>query len=465
MPERHESKAGDQQSSARNRKKYSSAWTTQRSSNFARILQNMNVLIAMPFQKSGSFIAVTGEIWSIRGVLQQHRRPIATSLQSLALSFRRIPVEDQKQGVSERQVMFYRTKQMLKHAKQKKHGSHPTILSRWYAQEKVPRFVGKARYRRKRSHAFRSHRSWKTRLYSSESWAVAERQTWILRLNADGPQKPLRQRPQFAAALKQCLKMQDAHLAEMQRSLRPIRPEHQQRQRQNQQFEGGENFDCTVDRKTGWRFHRGPRGNPPAASSSSSSTMQWPTSQRQTSWSSWQPASSEKWWWFRFPGKNSRKSTGGVDGTSTKLHTQRSTVCSQARSAHHALSSRPTWLQNCIVIFVRLKRVLSSGLFHVSSLVASLAFYHEHLIFLIHSSFHYTRTRSTIRYNMNKSENTQVKYEQDQICLYCRSRPIYESTIGRRGVKVSRRSHCCKRNKFTEPSQIGTQVYADASSV
>ena len=37
---------------------------------------------------------------------------------------------------------------------------------------------------------------------------------WILRLNADGPQKPLRQRPEFAVALKQCLKMQDAHLTE-----------------------------------------------------------------------------------------------------------------------------------------------------------------------------------------------------------------------------------------------------------
>ena len=70
---------------------------------------------------------------------------------------------------------------------------------------------------------------------------------WILRLNADAPQKPLRQRPEFAIALKQCLKMQDAHLAETQQSLRPIRPEHQQRQRQDQQFEGGENFDRKLD--------------------------------------------------------------------------------------------------------------------------------------------------------------------------------------------------------------------------
>ena len=64
-----------------------------------------------------------------------------------------------------------------------------------------------------------------------------------------GLKKPPRQQPEFAAALKQCLKMQDAHLAETQQSLRPIRPEHQQRQRQNQQFEGWENFHYYVDRK------------------------------------------------------------------------------------------------------------------------------------------------------------------------------------------------------------------------
>ena len=75
---------------------------------------------------------------------------------------------------------------------------------------------------------------------------------WILRLNADGPQKKAssRPRPEFAVALKTVpQKMQDAHLAETRQSLRPIRPEHQQRQREDQQFEGGENFDSHVDRK------------------------------------------------------------------------------------------------------------------------------------------------------------------------------------------------------------------------
>ena len=36
-----------------------------------------------------------------------------------------------KHGPSERQTMYYQAKQMLKKARQQKHGLHPTILSRW----------------------------------------------------------------------------------------------------------------------------------------------------------------------------------------------------------------------------------------------------------------------------------------------------------------------------------------------
>ena len=48
-----------------------------------------------------------------------------------------------KHDASERQVMFFKAKQTLKKATQEKHGSHPTILSRWYAQEKYRDSLGK----------------------------------------------------------------------------------------------------------------------------------------------------------------------------------------------------------------------------------------------------------------------------------------------------------------------------------
>ena len=42
---------------------------------------------------------------------------------------------DAKHGPSETHRMYYQAKQMHKTARQQKHGSHPTTLSRWYASE------------------------------------------------------------------------------------------------------------------------------------------------------------------------------------------------------------------------------------------------------------------------------------------------------------------------------------------
>ena len=219
---------------------------------------------------------------------------------------------------------------------------------------------------------------------------------WVLRLDADGPREPLRQRPEFVNAVKQRLKLQDAHLAETKQSLIPIRL--QQRQRQNQQFEGGENFDYNVDRKTGWQYYREPRGSPQTASSFS--TSQWPTSQWQTSWSARQPTSSEKWWWFRFPGKNSRKSTRCADRTPTDDTHLCSTVCSQARNAHHAMVSRESPSTICISSLCAWKES------------SHLVWYMSHLWLSHHlpqSLFLLPRHQNTQhnRYNKSNSENTQ----------------------------------------------------------
>ena len=191
-----------------------------------------------------------------------------------------------KHGVSERHVMFYKAKQMLKKARQRKHGSHTTILSRWYEQEDYRKSLAEHNIGEKEVMLFDRIALERHDFSATRAERLQNAKHWILRLNADGPQKLLRQRPEFSDASKQCLKMQDAHLAETQQSLRL--------QRQDQQFEGGGNLDYNVDRKTGWRYYRDPRGNPSAASSSS--TSQWKNSQWQTSWSSRQPTSSDKWW-------------------------------------------------------------------------------------------------------------------------------------------------------------------------
>ena len=56
-----------------------------------------------------------------------------------------------KHGPSERQRMYYQAKQMLKKARQKKHGNHPTILSRWYPQRIVQDFTVRHRVGKKKT--------------------------------------------------------------------------------------------------------------------------------------------------------------------------------------------------------------------------------------------------------------------------------------------------------------------------
>ena len=153
---------------------------------------------------------------------------------------------------------------MLKKARQSKHGSHPTILSRWYGQEGYRWSLAEHNIGEKEVMLFDRIALARHDYTATRAERLQNAKHWILRLIADGPQKPLRQRPEFAAALKQCLKKQDAHMTDTQQTRIPMRPQHQQRQRQNQQFEEGENFDYKIDRKTGLRYYREPRENPQA---------------------------------------------------------------------------------------------------------------------------------------------------------------------------------------------------------
>ena len=97
---------------------------------------------------------------------------------------------------------------------------------------------------------------------------------------------------------------------------------------------------------------------------------------------------------------------------------------------------------DCSVIFVLLKKNLSSAVAHVSPFVvlSSLA-YHEHIIFLIHSSFyHSSRTRSTIGTTRTTRRTTQYimhisKLSQSTSC----------AIKNHSGVKTCRVAETCAR--------------------
>ena len=109
-----------------------------------------------------------------------------------------------KHGVSERQVMFYKAKQMLKKARHNKHGNHPTIFSRSYEQEGYRKSLAEHNIGEKEIMLYDRIALERHDYTATKAERLQNVKLWILRLNSDWPQKPLRQVPKFAIALKQC---------------------------------------------------------------------------------------------------------------------------------------------------------------------------------------------------------------------------------------------------------------------
>ena len=82
-----------------------------------------------------------------------------------------------KHGQSVRQIMFFKAKEMLKKARQEKTWQPSDDTLKVARTRRIPKVIGGAQYWRKRNHALRSHRSWKTWFFSYTNWTVTERQT------------------------------------------------------------------------------------------------------------------------------------------------------------------------------------------------------------------------------------------------------------------------------------------------
>ena len=114
---------------------------------------------------------------------------------------------------------------------------------------------------------------------------------WVLRLNQDGAQQPLKQLLIFAQAKRECKRMHDEHVKKTQQEYRPIRCDQQVRQRRGQAFEGIDEYDYRVDPRTGWRFHN---SQSQGDLSPSSSSLNWDRNNWTTrSWNPWHSSRSE----------------------------------------------------------------------------------------------------------------------------------------------------------------------------
>ena len=148
---------------------------------------------------------------------------------------------------------------MLKKARQKKHGRHPTIISRWYADEEYRKSLWAVEYGEQQIMLFDRIALEKHHYTVTKAERIQNSKHWILTLNAEGPQQPLNERPDFTQAKRECKRVHDEHLAKTQQSYRPILRSQQVRQRKEQQLDGIEEFDSVVDPKTGCRFNKGSR--------------------------------------------------------------------------------------------------------------------------------------------------------------------------------------------------------------
>ena len=258
-------------SSAKNRTTWSTTWTTPRSSNFAKILSNNNVLTAMPSGKQEQSIAVVEEIWSLRGVQRSSIRTIVTLRQSLEMWSRKTAVvEPSTDFLNVKEYTTRRNRRLKRPVRESTDAIQP------YFHDGTPR--NRTEIRCMTSIAVEKH------IYiATRAERIQNSKHWILTRNAEGLQQPLHQRPDFAQAKKECKRLHDEHLARTHEECRTIPRSLQIRQRKGQQFEGNEEYDFAVDPRTGWRFHKGSQGNLQTTSSGSLANLQ-PASSSSSTW-------------------------------------------------------------------------------------------------------------------------------------------------------------------------------------
>ena len=177
-----------------------------------------------------------------------------------------------RHGPSERQRMYYKAQEMLHKAGQKKHGGHSSFLARWHNEYSYRDSLTRIGWTEQDIMLF-DRITWENHSYvATRAERIRNSEHWILKLNQDGAQQPLNQRPDFAQTKRECKRLHDEYMARTPQEYRTSPRSQQVRRREEQAFEGIEEYDYAVDPRTGCRFFRPAQGNLSLSSPSSSST-------------------------------------------------------------------------------------------------------------------------------------------------------------------------------------------------
>ena len=188
-----------------------------------------------------------------------------------------------KHGQSERQNYVLQGERHAEKSKELEERKSSDDSLQVESTRKLPDFVSEEQYWRKRNDQFALENHDYT---ATKAERTQNSKHWVLSINAEGSQLPRQQRPDYAAAKREYQRPQDEYMAETKQFYEPLHPSKQMRQNPNQQFEGSEDYDYVVDRKTVWKWYTEQQGNLPHTSSSSSSSWQ------NSSWQIW-----NSWWW------------------------------------------------------------------------------------------------------------------------------------------------------------------------
>ena len=109
---------------------------------------------------------------------------------------------------------------MLRKAKNQKNGNHPTILSRWKAQESYRTSLAKHDICEKEILLYHEIALENHDYTATKAERIQNSKHWVLSINAEGPQLPRQQRPDYAAAKRECQRLQDECMAETKAVLR-----------------------------------------------------------------------------------------------------------------------------------------------------------------------------------------------------------------------------------------------------
>ena len=108
-----------------------------------------------------------------------------------------------KHGQSERQIVFFMPKNMLRKAKNKKNGNHPTNLSRWKAHGEHRKSLGFIGIGEKEFMLYDQIALEKHDFSATKAERIQNSKHWVISINAEGPQLPPQQRPDIMPQQKE----------------------------------------------------------------------------------------------------------------------------------------------------------------------------------------------------------------------------------------------------------------------